>query len=57
MTGTLFAYNEKYAYTHMLSATIPLKILEGKSGQITGHAYIYIPLHDITEKYVRNTNQ
>lgn len=27
MTGTLFAYNEKYAYTHMLSATIPLKIL------------------------------
>lgn len=55
ITGTLFAYNEKYAYTHMLSATIPLDILEGSESQITGKAYIYIPLHDITEKYIGNT--
>ena len=54
ITGTLFAYNEKYAYTHMLSATIPLDILEGSESQITGKAYIYIPLHDITEKYIGN---
>ena len=53
ITGTLFAYNEKYAYTHMLSVTIPLDILEGAQSQITGHAYVYIPLHDITEKYIR----
>lgn len=54
MTGTLFAYNEKYAYTHMLSATIPLDILEGSGQPIRGHAYVYIPLHDITEKYIRS---
>ena len=56
ITGTLFAYSEKYAYTHMLSVTIPLDILDGSSSLITGKAYIYIPLHDITEKYIGNNN-
>ncbi len=53
LTGTLFAYNEKYAYTHMLSVTVPLEILDNGITPITGHAYVYIPLHDITEKYIK----
>lgn len=57
ITGTLFAYNEKYAYTHLLSATIPLDILKGDEIPITGNAYVYIPLHDITEKYISTTRR
>lgn len=30
LTGTLFAYNEKMAYNHVLSVSIPLNILDGK---------------------------
>lgn len=52
LTGTLFAYNEKYAYTHMLSVTVPLSVISDGTGTISGHAYVYIPLHDITEKYI-----
>ena len=52
ITGTLFAYNEKYSYTHMLSVSFPLAILDGEVSPIIGKAYVYIPLHDITEKYI-----
>lgn len=57
LTGTLFAYNEKFAYTHMLTASIPLNILEGGLSPIKGQAYIYIPLHDITENYIGNISK
>lgn len=56
LTGTLFAYNEKYAYTHMLSVNVPLDVLEQPDCLITGHAYVYIPLHDITEQYIKNVS-
>lgn len=57
LTGTLFAYNEKYAYTHMLSVTVPLTVLESANSLITGHAYVYVPLHDITEQYINNASR
>ena len=52
LTGTLFAYNDRYAYTHMLSVVFPLDILDGGDNPLLGTAYIFIPLHDITEKYL-----
>lgn len=57
LKGTLFAYNEKYAYTHMLSVTVPLAVLESADTLIIGHAYVYIPLHDITEQYIKNVSR
>ena len=52
LTGTLFAYNERCAYTHMLSLTVPLGVIDGGEARVAGDAYVYIPLHDITEKYM-----
>ena len=52
ITGTLYAYNERCAYTHMLPVVFPLAILDGKSEELTARGYVYIPLHDITEKYI-----
>lgn len=51
LTGTLFAYNEKQAYVHMLSVEFPLSLLTGSSDPIRATAYVYIPLQHIGEKY------
>lgn len=50
--GTLYAYNERCAYTHMLPVVFPLSILDGNLEQLMAKGYVYIPLHDITEKYI-----
>lgn len=51
LTGTLFAYNEKMAYNHVLSVSIPLNILDGKEEKINATVYAYIPLQNVTEKF------
>lgn len=51
LTGTLFAYNEKMAYNHVLSVSIPLSILDGKEEQMNATVYAYIPLQNVTEKF------
>lgn len=51
LTGTLFAYNEKMAYNHVLSVSIPLNILDGKKEKINATVYAYIPLQNVTEKF------
>lgn len=51
LAGTLFAYNEKLAYDHVLSVVFPLSILNGTSQPIVSTAYAYIPLHNVTEKF------
>lgn len=51
LTGTLFAYNEKMAYNHVLSVKIPLELLDGAEAKITATAYAYIPLQNVTEKF------
>ena len=56
LTGTFFAYNEKYSYDHMMTVVFPLQILQGKDDAVRGKVYSYIPLHHIAEKYF-NINQ
>ena len=51
LSGTLFAYNEKLAYDHVLSVLFPLSTLQGQAQPIISTAYVYIPLHNITEKF------
>lgn len=48
---TLFAFNEKLAYNHLLSVEFPLSILRGKDVPIRATAYLYIPLHDLKEDF------
>ena len=44
LTGALFAYNQRFAYTHLLDVTFPLSLLSGQSGErIRCMAYVYIP--------------
>lgn len=51
LTGTLFAYNEKLAYVHMLSVSFPLSVLTGGDAPLQATAYVYIPLQHIADKY------
>lgn len=49
--GTLFALNTANAYNHVLSVDFPLSLLKDGTGTIKSVAYVYIPLHNITEKF------
>ncbi|MBO6144711.1 MAG: hypothetical protein J6O54_05605 [Prevotella sp.] len=51
LKGTLFAYNEKLAYTHMLTVDFPLDILKGADTPIRATAYVYIPLQHIADDF------
>ncbi|MCH5311144.1 MAG: hypothetical protein J1E57_04200 [Prevotella sp.] len=51
LTGTLFAYNESLAYTHMLSVDFPLSLLKEGNESIQATAYVYIPLRHIADKF------
>ena len=51
ITGTLFAYNQQLAYTHMVAVDFPLSILDDGSGIIKGRAYLYIPIQNIPDKF------
>lgn len=46
LTGALFAYNQRFAYTHLLDVTFPLSLLSGQTTtgeRIRCMAYVYIP--------------
>lgn len=51
VTGTLFAYNEKMAYCHVLSVEVPVGIISGEKTGIKGTVFAYIPLQNVTEKF------
>jgi hypothetical protein len=53
VTGALFAYNAKYAYTHLLDVTFPISLLGDKPAdneRIHCTAYVYIPLKLLDDK-------
>ena len=53
VTGALFAYNAKYAYTHLLDVTFPISLLGDKPAEnerIRCTAYVYIPLKLLDDK-------
>jgi len=51
LSGTLFIYNEKMAYNHVLSFVFPIRVLSGEQGEIHARLYGYIPLQNVTEKF------
>jgi hypothetical protein len=53
ITGTVFMVNTTGGYCHMLSATIPLSCMDTHRGTIRGRLFVYIPLHNVSEKYFR----
>lgn len=44
LTGALFAYNARFAYTHLLDVTFPLSLLNEGTGKIQCTSWVYIPL-------------
>lgn len=55
LTGALFAYNPRFAYTHLLDVTFPLSLLDEKASAQAGErirctAYVYIPLKLLDDK-------
>lgn len=49
-TGTIFAVNETCGYMHMLSVTFPMASLTAQKGLIEGRLFVYIPLHNVSDK-------
>lgn len=51
INGTLFIYNEALGYNHVLSFSFPLTLLNGAGDSVKARLYVYIPLHNVAEKY------
>ena len=49
--GSIFAFNEKLAYNHILYVKFPLGILNGEEHTCLSITHTYIPLHDIEEEF------
>lgn len=57
-TGTLMLVNRRGGYVHMLSAVIPAATLANKgNGEITGRLYVYIPMHNVSDKFFQQNKQ
>lgn len=48
---SVFSYNEKLGFCHLLVAEVPLSIYQTDECPITATAYTYIPLHNVSEKF------
>jgi len=56
-SGTLFLVNHRGGYLHMLSMNIPLSIVdEPLSDAIKGRLYTYIPLFNVSDKFINPQN-
>lgn len=53
LSGTLFAYNESIAFTHMLKIDFPLDIIHGQCAQALATAYVYIPMRYFSDAYFK----
>lgn len=51
MNCTVIAFNEKLGYNHLLTVEFPLGILSGTDEMVRASAYLYIPLHDVSEDF------
>lgn len=54
LKGTLFCYNEKLAYCHVISIDFPLSILNDNSEMVNARGHVFIPLQNITELFFIN---
>lgn len=55
-TGTVFMVNESCGYIHMLSVKFPMETLRKKKGDIEGRMFVYIPLHNVSERFFHQTD-
>lgn len=55
-TGTVFMVNENCGYMHMLSVKFPLETLRKKKGDIEGRLFVYVPLHNVSERFFYQTD-
>lgn len=55
-TGTVFMVNETSGFLHMLSVKFPIATLQEGKGNIEGRLFVYVPLHNVTEKLFNNTD-
>lgn len=53
--GTVFMVNETCGYLHMLSMVFPSDALVDQKGVIVGRLFVYVPIHNVTEKFFNNT--
>ena len=51
VAATVFALNNELGYNHVLAVDFPTGILSGRQQSITGTAYVYIPLQNVTEDF------
>lgn len=58
-SGTLMLVNRRGGYVHMLSVIIPIDTIKNKgNGKLIGRLYVYIPMHNVADKYFqKNTNK
>lgn len=57
-TGTLMLVNRRGGYVHMLSAIVPAATLANKgNGNITGRLYVYIPMHNVSDKFFQQNKK
>lgn len=55
-TGTVFMANETSGFLHMLSIKFPIATLQEGKGNIEGRLFVYVPLHNVTEKLFNNAD-
>ena len=55
-TGTVFMVNENLGYMHMLSVKFPMDTLRKKKGNIEGRMFVYVPLHNVSERFFNQTD-
>lgn len=54
LKGTLFCYNEKLAYCHVIALDFPLSILDNQPEIVKARCHAFIPLQNITELFFIN---
>lgn len=54
--GSIFAFNEKLGYNHVLYIEFPLAILDRAEKTCRSTAYMYIPLHNVKEEFFYQFN-
>lgn len=52
---TLWAVNHTLAYSHMLILKVPVNLIAGTPGMLTGTLYTYTPLQSMTDKFFNNS--
>lgn len=60
LSGSFFAYSQTLGYGHVLAVEFPVGILSGRDEKVQGRAYVYIPMHELGEKFFnlyKNTEQ